>query len=115
MTKGPNRSARQAGLVIALVDLDARDHATGRDEVNHLLPRRVVLVEGLGVKDDTRHVLTEAWRGVQHRPVGRTVLGGVRDLLRFGMPSPEPRASRLVACQEALSRSAQRVGGGLEG
>ena len=38
VTKGSDSSARDPGLVVALVELDARDHAARGDDVNHLLP-----------------------------------------------------------------------------
>merc|ERR1719159_28122 len=71
--------ARKAGLVVALVHLDTRNHAALRDHVHELLAVAVLLEERLPVKDNARHVVAKAGRLEAHGAVGRAVLGGVLD------------------------------------
>mmetsp|Transcript_94610 Transcript_94610/g.173402 ORF Transcript_94610/g.173402 Transcript_94610/m.173402 type:complete len:218 (-) Transcript_94610:102-755(-) len=107
MPKWPDCCAPHALLVVALVNLDARDHAVLLDDVDHWFAGCIVLEERLPVKNHAADVLAQAGCCEAHAAVCCAVLGGVRDLGGFGVPSAQPRASRLICCQEALPWSAQ--------
>ena len=106
--------AREARLVVALVHLNARDHAVLLDHVNELLAVAVLLEERLPVEDNARDVLAQARRREAHGTVRRAVLGGVLDLLGLDVAGTQPRAGRLVSSKEALARRRHGVGGGLQ-
>ena len=101
--------AHEARLVVALVELDARDHAVLVDDVDHLSARRVGLVERLRVQDHARDVLGQPGSLVEHRSVRRAVLRGVRDLRRVRIARAQPRARRLVGREKTLPRRAERL------
>mmetsp|Transcript_115166 Transcript_115166/g.187677 ORF Transcript_115166/g.187677 Transcript_115166/m.187677 type:complete len:215 (+) Transcript_115166:232-876(+) len=107
MPKWPDCCAPHALLVVALVNLDARDHAVPCDDVDHWLAGCIILEKCLPMKNHATDVLAQAGGCEAHAAVCCAVLGGVRDLGGFGVPSAQPRASRLIRCQEALPRSAQ--------
>ena len=106
--------AHEARLVVALVELDARDHAVAGDEIGHLVALGVLLEERLLVQDHARDVLRQARRRVEHRAVSGTVLGRVGNLLGLHVAGAEPGARGLVGGEEALSGRRERVRGRLE-
>jgi len=107
-------SPRDARLGVALVELDAGNHAIFGDHVNELLAVLVLLEERLDVQDHARDVLAQPRGGVEHRAVGGAALGRVGDFGGLDVAGTQPRASRLIGGKEALAGRREGVGGRLE-
>ena len=81
----PHLGVAQAVLGVALVQLDAGDHAVALDQVHHLGASRVLLEQSLPVQDHAADVLAHARGGVEQGAVRGAVFDRVRDLLGLGV------------------------------
>merc|ERR1719223_484890 len=97
-------------LIIAFVDLDARDHAVRRDVLYHIRAISIFLEERFPMQDHAADVLTEAGCREAQRPVGSSILYCVWDLCGIRMASTKPRACGLICCKKSLAWCTQLRG-----
>merc|ERR1719223_247845 len=90
-------------LIVAFVDLDARDHAVRHDVLYHIRAISIFLEERFPMQDYAADVLAEAGCREAQRPVGSTILNRVWDLCGIRMASTKPRACGLISCQKSLA------------
>jgi len=89
----------QAVLGVALVQLDARDHAAALDQVHHLVAGRVLLEQSFPVQDHPTDVLAHTRGGVEQGAVGSAVFDGVGNLLGLGVAYSWDGATRTTKAQ----------------